>query len=310
MNSPVISIISAVYNVENYIKRCIDSIVNQTFKDFELILVNDGSTDNSGDICNEYALKDSRIKVYHKTNGGVASARGLGISVARGTYSIHIDPDDWIEPTMLEEMYNVVKKKNSDILIVDYYVNSKNQIKYITCKPQYIESKDLLISLLRGNFFGGLCHKLIRHSLYSKYNINFFEGINYCEDFLIWAQLLQNNLNISYLNKAFYHYNVENLNSISRNYNIEKYNQRKKFYLKLKEIIPNNLVNNIDYIALSIKIEAFSNGLMDKKEFYSFAPIKVKYILSNKKLSLKIKIILLIAIFFSFKLAYKLYKII
>lgn len=308
MTQPKISIITAVYNKEKYICRCIESILNQTFKDFELLLINDGSTDNSGNLCNEYASKDSRIKVYHKTNGGVAAARELGISLAKGIYSIHIDPDDWIEYNMLEEMYNQIISDKSSVLITDYYVSTNNQKIYIKTEPNCLESHKLLIDLVEGNFFGSLCHKLIKHSLYNQYNIHFYNGINYCEDFLIWAQLLQNPIKISYLNKAFYYYFIDNTDSISRNYNIRKYNERKKFYYKLESILPEDLKCKIYNVALNIKIEAFVNNLMDRREFYSFAPTKIKDIVFNKKLNIKIKFTLLFAIFFSFETGYSLYK--
>src|SRR5665647_1387418 len=97
---PVISIIVPVYNVELYIRECLDSILTQTFKDFEVILVNDGSTDQSGDICNEYAKNDKRIKVAHKDNGGVSSARNVGIKLAQGDYIGFVDSDDRIDENM------------------------------------------------------------------------------------------------------------------------------------------------------------------------------------------------------------------
>ena len=97
---PKLSIIVPVYKVEQYINKCIDSILNQTFTDFELILVDDGSPDNCGKICDEYAQKDERVRVIHKENGGVSSARNLGIDEAKGEYVSFIDPDDWIDLDM------------------------------------------------------------------------------------------------------------------------------------------------------------------------------------------------------------------
>lgn len=100
---PKISVIVPVYKAEAYLHRCVDSIIAQTFTDWELLLVDDGSPDRSGDICDEYASKDARIRVFHKENGGVSSARQKGLDEAIGEYTIHADPDDWVEPTMLEE---------------------------------------------------------------------------------------------------------------------------------------------------------------------------------------------------------------
>lgn len=105
-NLPKISIIVPVYKAETYLHRCVDSILAQTFTDWELILVDDGSPDQSGKICDEYAKKDQRVKVIHKENGGVSSARQRGLDESVGEYTIHADPDDWVEPEMLDELYN------------------------------------------------------------------------------------------------------------------------------------------------------------------------------------------------------------
>lgn len=115
-----ISIIVPVYNVEKYLENCIESILNQTFKDFELILVDDGSTDNSGKICDIYEKKDSRIKVIHKNNGGLSSARNAGLDIACGKYVGFVDSDDSIHPKMYEVLYNLIEKYKSDISCCNY----------------------------------------------------------------------------------------------------------------------------------------------------------------------------------------------
>ena len=110
--NPEISIIVPVYNVEKYLKRCIDSILNQSFTDFELILVDDGSTDNSGEIIDEYAIKDERIKVIHKENGGLSSARNVGIEYSKGNYIAFVDSDDYINKNMYKILYKNAIKYN------------------------------------------------------------------------------------------------------------------------------------------------------------------------------------------------------
>lgn len=111
MSSPKISIIVPVYNVEKYIRRCLDSIAGQTFTDWECICVDDGTPDASGKICDEYAQKDGRFVVIHKENGGVSSARNVGLDVAKGEYVTFCDSDDWVEKEMLEVFYNTALKK-------------------------------------------------------------------------------------------------------------------------------------------------------------------------------------------------------
>ncbi len=141
-----ISVIVPVYNVEDLLPRCIESIMAQTKKSLEIILVDDGATDNSGEICDEYAKQDNRIRVFHKKNGGVSSARQCGIDYAVGEYTIHVDPDDWIEPNMLQELYIKAKEEDADMVICDYFVDFSNTGKssYIKQQPASENSNDLL----------------------------------------------------------------------------------------------------------------------------------------------------------------------
>lgn len=115
-----ISVILPMYNVEKYIDRCVQSIIKQTFKDFELIIIDDGSTDKCGEICDEYAKKDSRIKVYHRKNCGAAAERNFGISVAAGEYICLLDSDDFIFEDYLEQLYNAAKEKKTKIAICNF----------------------------------------------------------------------------------------------------------------------------------------------------------------------------------------------
>ena len=117
MSSPKISIIVPVYNVEKYIRRCLDSIAAQTFTDWECICVDDGTPDASGKICDEYAQKDGRFVVIHKENGGVSSARNVGLDVAKGEYVTFCDSDDWVEKEMLEVFYNTALKNDAEVVI-------------------------------------------------------------------------------------------------------------------------------------------------------------------------------------------------
>ena len=110
--NPKISVILPVYNVEKYLRQCLDSVINQTYKNLEIILVNDGSTDNSGKICEEYALNDERIKVIHKENGGISSARNAAIDIAKGQYITFIDSDDDVELDYIDYLYDILKKFN------------------------------------------------------------------------------------------------------------------------------------------------------------------------------------------------------
>ena len=116
MNLPLISVIVPIYKVEKYLCKCVDSIINQTYKNLEIILVDDGSPDNCPRICDDYAKKDSRIKVIHKKNGGLSDARNAGVKIATGEYISFIDSDDWVETQMIEKMFTCINKDKSDVV--------------------------------------------------------------------------------------------------------------------------------------------------------------------------------------------------
>lgn len=293
--NPSVSIIVPVYNTAKYLCRCLDSILQQSFNDFEVLLVDDGSTDNSGEICDEYALKDSRIRVFHKGNGGVASAREIGNENAVGFYSIHVDSDDWIEKKMLERMYEEAQISHWDVLIADFYNDDKGETIYIHQQPSASNSEQVLKDILQNKLFGSLWHKLIRHSLYREYNIHFIEEINYCEDVLVLVQLLQHSVRVGFMNEAFYHYDFSNTNSITRNYTINTFRMRKQFVFKLKELLPISYADIIKEVAIKVKKEAFTAKILPKQEFLDFMPMSVKDIVLSPVLGRKVKICMLVA---------------
>ena len=295
MDLPKISIIVPVYNAEKYLHRCIDSILTQTFGDFELLLIDDGSTDKSGRICDDYVSKDHRIRIFHKQNGGVASARELGIIQAVGKYSIHVDADDWIESNMLEEMYKKIYSEDFDILIADFYQEENGKRLYIKQTTDLTSSTDILKDILQNRLFGSLWHKMIRHNLYKKYDVHFIKGIDYCEDVLVLVQLLQHPLNVGFIGKAFYHYDFSNLNSITRNYTLNTYYMRKGFVMKLIQLLPDTYTQIISNVALQVKKEAFLNKVLTKKEFCSFMPESLLKIIHSDVLGRRIKLCLIFA---------------
>jgi len=131
---PKVSIVVPIYNVESYLERCIQTLLNQTLKDIEIILIDDGSPDHCPQICNEYAQKDSRIKVIHKKNAGLGYARNSGLEIARGKYLAFVDSDDYVEANMYEILYNKIKDSNSDVVFCNYKENYGN--------GYYVEKKD------------------------------------------------------------------------------------------------------------------------------------------------------------------------
>lgn len=265
---PIISVIVPVYKAEKYLHRCVDSLLAQTFADFEIILVDDGSPDSSGAICDEYARKDKRIKVIHKENGGVASARQCGIDNATGIYTIHADPDDWVEPNMLEELYYKAKKTDADMVICDFYVVTEKDYIYRSQKFLLETPKKVLEDLLFHRLHGSLCNKLIKLACYTNFNISFVESLNYCEDYLICIKILSHDVKVAYLNKAFYYYDqIVNSNSITRKYTIETYKQRCRFIDELKTILKEKHRNGILKNEASVATECMRHNIFTNNEF-------------------------------------------
>ena len=235
MNMPKVSIIVPVYKAESYLHRCVDSILAQTFTDFELLLIDDGSPDKSGEICDEYAKKDSRIRVIHKENGGVSSARQRGQEEACGEYTIHVDPDDWVELTMLEDLYRNAKDDNADMVICDYYTNEESLQKYIKQEPTKLDNNVVLRELFQ-QLHGSCWNKLVRRACYIG-KVNFPKGINCCED-LIWCiQVLKCKPKISYVNKAYYHYMITTTDSQSKSISTERSLQDLKMLHMLESLL-------------------------------------------------------------------------
>ncbi|MBR4624933.1 MAG: glycosyltransferase [Alphaproteobacteria bacterium] len=269
---PKISIIVPVYKAEKYLRRCLDSIVAQTFTDWECILVDDGSPDNSGKICDEYAEKDKRFKVFHQENAGVSAARQKGLNNCIGDFVIHTDPDDWIEKNMLEDMITHIRFSNCDLLIVDYYRDKHSESKISMQKPTTDTSISLLHDILKGKLHGSCCNKMIRKNLIDKYNVKFIYGLSFCEDVMFWAQILQHPLKISYLDKAFYHYTILN-NSLSTCATKNHIVQRIKFVESLENIIDKQeFSEEITRRKLINKLVAFKTGFYSNDEIYALHP--------------------------------------
>ena len=206
---PKISVIVPVYNVEKYLHRCIDSILAQTFTDFELLLIDDGSKDNSGAICDEYAARDSRVQVFHKENGGVSSARNLGLDNAQGEWITFVDSDDWIEPILIESCVAVIRKKhNIDVIRYGYYEEESLNKQIIRCSSN---ENDIIFSL--NTFFekcdnycywGFVWNTAFRRDLIRE--LRFDENINYCEDHIFTYEYMIRCKTMRFLSLPLYHY--------------------------------------------------------------------------------------------------------
>ena len=207
--SDKVSIIVPIYNVEKYLPKCIESIINQTYKNLEIILVDDGSPDNCAKICDEYAKKDNRIKVIHKPNGGVSSARNAGLDIATGEYIGFVDPDDFIAPEMYEQMLEAIKTANADLAICGFNVVHENDFSIL--KSNTLPIKKLigvencifdLFSLEGFSIRPCVWNKLFVNKLIS--NQRFDTNYSISEDLLFFIHYLLKINNIIYVTSPLY----------------------------------------------------------------------------------------------------------
>ena len=199
-----VSIIVPIYKVEDYIRECIDSILAQTYPDFELILVDDGSPDDCGRICDDYAKRDNRIKVVHKVNGGLTSARNAGLEVAKGEWIMHVDGDDWIEPDMIESLIEAAQITGADMVIGDFvkYGPSAGYNKLPTWSSDKKKSMTNYIAYVMTTIWGSIA----KRSLYADHSLKSPDGISYCEDFHLIVRLCHFANKIVNVHRPFYHY--------------------------------------------------------------------------------------------------------
>ncbi|MBT2679817.1 glycosyltransferase [Bacillus sp. ISL-35] len=203
--NPKISIIVPVYKVEKYLHKCINSILAQTFTDFELILIDDGSPDNCGRICDKYARKDSRVSVIHKENGGLASARNAGLDIAKGEYIGFVDSDDWIESDMYELLYDLCTENDCDISNISSIIYFKDRIQKNGTHPLIVHQKsEAMKAMLVGDLYDEVVWtKLIKRTLLE--DIRFSEGMVY-EDTAFTYKVIHKSKKVCSIGAPKYHY--------------------------------------------------------------------------------------------------------
>ena len=258
VSNPLISVIIPVYKVEKHLEKCVDSVINQTYKNLEIILVDDGSPDNCPKICDEYAKKDKRIKVIHKENGGVGSARNKGMEKAVGEYITFVDSDDWLEKNFIQEMLFIINKYKVDYVTCGYYrvYENKKEIINGNLEEIVIDSKEYVNKLLNvQNGYGFVHMKLIKKEKIS--SLRFEEKLVVGEDALFNIQLCKNIDKIVIYNKPLYNYYF-NTNSVVRKYNNEYCNNYLKSMIYMSEYIrknykSENVIQNLyNYIAYHV----------------------------------------------------------
>lgn len=270
---PKISIIVPIYNMQELMQRCVDSLLAQTFRDFELLLIDDGSTDGSPFICDEYLSKDSRVHVYHKVNGGLSDARNYGLKYAKGMYSIFADPDDWVSPEGLDKLYFKAVETDADMVMCDIFHEDEYTRYYAQQKPTALQH-DIVLKDIFDKIGSFTVNKLIKTELYKKYNISYPKGIYGCEDQYTMARFFLHDIKIEYVPVAFYHY-MYNPNSLSRHYDEHTYEMDvhilQMFDELLKDTPAYDIAHRVKYNAIFAR--AFWNG----KKYYSSTEFKLRF---------------------------------
>lgn len=252
MEKELISIIIPIYNVEKYLPKCIENVINQSYKNLEIILIDDGSTDSSGKICDEYKKIDSRIKVIHKKNGGVSSARNIGLDEASGNWISFVDADDWLEKDFCKLLLENILKEQVDIGICSYNRIVSNNIEIINFhRNEIIDSRNFLNNCLNPQSGFGTCiMKIYNRLLIDK--LRFDENLKVAEDALFNIEMSKNIEKILILNKALYNYRI-NLESTVKKFD-ENYVKKYKFAMEINKNYILNQYTNDEKI-----IEEFNN---------------------------------------------------
>ncbi len=300
----MISIIVPIYKVENFIKQCVDSIIAQTNKDIEIILVDDGSPDNCPVICDEYAKKDSRIKVVHKENGGLIAARKSGLDVANGDYVCFVDGDDWLEPDMYEYVKNAIEKHSPDCVITQFFYSYEDREEPSEYKlyQEFYTRNDLETDVYPTMLFNGRFYqfgvypccwtKVFRKELIEKHIYDVDDRIRMGEDIAFTYPCLMECQSVAFVDKPLYHYR-QNPNSMTASYDPvlqDIYTLPYEALLKKSRKLGVDLSGQLQYYLLYlanfvIRNEASSKNPKTKKESNAV----IKALLDNEYLKNELK---------------------
>ncbi|KMY29625.1 hypothetical protein ACZ11_21285 [Lysinibacillus xylanilyticus] len=304
-----VSVIVPIYNSEIYLRRSIESIQNQTLEDIQIILVNDGSTDNSLSICKEYQKNDIRIEIIDKPNEGVSSSRNAGIEIAKGEYIGFIDPDDWIERGMYTNLYEQVKSSDAEVCIGNYLVENKGKVtpNLLNIKQNLLVGEEIVqliivnmigSSNLNSNtstIMGSVCRLIIKRDLISYNKLKFELGIPLMEDLIFCVQVLLKSKKVSINRDLYYHYMI-NSNSVTSSYRGGMINIQHEVYKILKKLLQSEIdINSIveqrlqnRYVSMYILSIANEVRRGNVKE-YSEKILYIKNLCKDKKLKAILK---------------------
>lgn len=269
---PLVSVIVPIYNTERYLSKCIESICWQTYRRLQIILIDDGSTDGCGWICDEYAEKDVRISVFHRENSGLVASRIFGLTVANGEYIAWVDSDDWIVPDAYAQMVAVAD--GCDVVWCD--VMGVFNDKTLTVSIQYSDNhSEMVHRILNGAIPGWLWNKLIKKSFYDSANMKLYIGDDMLEDVLHSVELLCANPKMAYVHRPLYCYNRTNESAMTagNSVTIKGINNIKHIYDYLvSEKLLEKYRDDFAFLAMKVKLALLhEKGISVAKSFYPYA---------------------------------------
>lgn len=267
----LVSVVVPVYNVEQYLNRCIESLINQTYENIEILLIDDGSADDSPQICDEWTIKDSRIKVYHKENGGVSSARNIGLKKCHADYVLFVDPDDYVANNFVEVLLDSIVNNNCDMAIINFIEKYSDEtienVNHFKTEKKLLKKADFLDHIYDSNsYYGGPCNKIYLKKIIDDNNITFNEKVHYGEDLLFTVRYADKSQNFYY-----------------------EYDENLYYYFRRDESVTNSKFNKKTASFVNIAeqlIDIFEKNKVDssriKKQYICFY-FKALYYLENNK---------------------------
>ena len=246
---PIVSVVVPIYNAEKYLVRCIESLRNQTLKELEIILVNDGSKDSSLSICKGFTAADSRVVLIDKANGGVSSARNYGLQAAKGAFVGFVDPDDWVNPEMYEEMLAAIVSSQAEICMCNYLKEIDGKTEYMVMEQKGVVPKDAVVDIIVANIIakssfsagetdimGSVWRLLVKRDFLQKEKIQFDEDVSFMEDLLFCVEAFLK-CNCAVIHEgAFYHYEVYDA-SVVNSYKADFFEKQQIIFLKLMDLV-------------------------------------------------------------------------
>lgn len=268
----MLSLIIPIYNASTYLAFSLESLLSQPFQDFELILVDDGSTDASPSICDEYAAKDERIRVLHEPHSGVANSRQVGLEAAKGMYILYVDADDQVDPCMIADMYQVAVDQEADMVLCDYRELTHEGEVYRKQEPTALDGVAVLEDILDGKLYGALWNKMMRREWLLQTKAAFPQRLTMREDLVFLSQCLPYASKIAYIPKAFYGYERRNASALTSHYVNESpaYYQQECLWVDLileNQFLLESTRQRLQAYLLELAYITLKSGLFDKPKW-------------------------------------------